>query len=484
MVLQHFGILVACVTSLACPTAAFAKKYYVAQTSNASDENSGNARKPWRTISAAVQRAKPGDQVIVCDGDYRTEDTGWGVGVIPILQSGTKSKLIRLEAAAGAKPLVFRFLLKDAAHLSISGFQYSNLTFSNLPNWQDMPCIVRDEEFEERPDYSLPWEARRAQVEAEFATYFELITTLDFQTAIELENCNAIELKNNTIDGYWAGIQCRHCDQITIDSNQISHCAYGVFAWRPAPALTNSVIRNNRISQSLDNGIDIREGSDNVLVEQNCVSYSGRSHIVFQNGVRNSKIRNNLVQLGGYYSESMEFPGSSALNIHSSGSGNSMEANFAAYQIDLTQVDGNGIILDTMTDGASATICYNFLCRNMGDGLNTTLSPNALIFGNTFVENGHNASGYRRGAGIKLSRNQDINQTIVCNNFLFNRVAGIISYLIIDQQQQIDRNIYWTRGTPLIWDGFEENDRAYRSIREVRRNTGWERLGWAIVFGF
>ncbi len=484
MVFQRFAVWMALVIGLSSPSLVFAKKYFVAQTSNASDDNSGTSRRPWRTISAAAQRAGAGDTVIVRDGDYRTEDTGWGAGVIPLLQSGTAKKVIRFEAAAGADPLIFRFLLKDAAHIKISGFHHSNLPFCNVPNWRDMPCIVRDEVREERPDFTAPWEERREQVEAEFSTYFNLIQNLDYETAIELENCTAVELENNVIDGYWAGIQCRHCDQITIERNQISHCAYGIFAWRPAPALTNSIIRHNVISHSLDNGIDLREDSHNVLVDQNWVRYSGRSHIVFQNGVSDCTMRNNVVQLGGYYAESMEYPGSSALNMHSSSTGNVIEGNFSAYQVDLTNVDGNGIILDSMHDGASATVRYNFVYRNMGDGLNTTLSPNALVHGNTFMQNGYSATEYRRGAGIKLARDQDINQTIVCNNFLLNRVAGIISYHIIDQQQQIDGNFYWTWFTPLIWDGYEGDDRAYRNLRSIRRNTGWERVGWGIGFWF
>ncbi len=456
-----------------------AETYYVTQSSRASDDNNGSSRRPWRTISAAAQRAQAGDTVFVAAGDYRDEDTGWGLGVIPLLNSGTQSQPIRFRTNWGARPLVSRMFLKDCSHVIVEGFHFSGACFEEMPGWTDMPTIVRDTVAPERPDYEQPWENRQEQVEAEFATYFGLIHLLEYRSAIDVENGVGIKLTNNIIDGYWAGIQCRHCERVTIACNRISHSVNGIFTWQ-SPALVDSEISFNTITHSLDNGIDIREGSQNVRVDQNYVSLSGRSHIAFLNGVSDSRVRNNVVTYGGYYSESMEYPGSSAINIHSSLSGNVVQGNLAAYQVDLTEVDGNGIILDLMRDGASVTVRNNILWRNMGDGLNTTISPNAVIKSNSFIENGYGAQGYRRGAGIKLARNEDLQQTILNNTFLFNRAAGIMSYHIIDQQKDINRNQYITLFAPMIWDGYSEDDRAYHTLRAIRSRTPWERNGWGI----
>jgi hypothetical protein len=462
---------------VSCGGFAHAHTYYVSSSSKASDENSGTSRRPWRTISVAAKRAQAGDTVIVSSGDYRNEDTGWGTGVIPFLNSGTRSRPIQFRAERGSRPLVNRMFLKDCAYVSIEGFQFSGLRFDRVTGWRDMPCIVRDAASDECPDYTQPWEQRQEQIGSEFATYFRLVRQLEYITGIDVENCHDIKLENHRIDGFWAGIQCRHCERVKIASNRISHCVSGIFAWQPAPALVDSEICGNTITQSLDNGIDIREYSENVRIHDNVVSFSGRSHIALQNGVSNSRVRNNATLWGGYYSESMEYPGSSAINVHSSLSGNIVEANLIGYQIDLTGVDGNGVILDRMIEGSSVIVRNNIIWRNMGDGLNTTLSPGAFISKNSFIENGYGAHGYRRGAGIKLSRDDDMRHTIVSNEFLFNRVAGIMSYHIIDQQKSIDRNYYASWSVPLIWDGYAENDSAYYTLREVRQHTPWEDSG-------
>ena len=94
-----------------------------------------------------------------------------------------------------------------------------------------------------------------------------------------------------------------------------------------------------------------------------------------------------------------------------------------------------------------------------------------------FAFNGEGATERRRGAGIKISRDEDVGNFIVNNVFVLNRAAGILSSETIDLQQNVDRNFYMTDGMPLIWDGFNDGDREYRSLLEVQINTPWERRG-------
>ncbi len=474
-------LVLAVVLSAAQNLAAVAADYHVAQTDIAADSNSGDADHPWRTLSAAAGRVQPGDTVWIDHGDYRSEDSGWGQGVIRQTVSGTATSPIRWIAEKDCKPNVFRFLLQQVQHVHIEGIHFINPKLENVDNhWQDMPHIDRagllDSRARER--FAQPWDARRGEIEKEFAGYFQRLQALKYETAIELEDCQHISVKNNFIDGYWAGIQCRHGDQILIESNRLTHCVNGIYSWQPAPGLAHSVIRRNFISQSLDNGIDIREQSHHVLIEENHIRYSGRSHIALHNETRDCTIRGNDVRYGGYYSESMEYPGSSAISIHSSLDGIIVERNLAAYQIDLTGIDGNGFILDLMKSGASVHVRDNVAWRNMGSGLNLTASPNARIVHNAFIENGFESPGRRCGAGIKLSRDSDTQLTILNNILSNNRDGGILAYHNLLQQLQIDSNLYYSAlDGPLMWDGFEDDERSYKSLAAINTHTGWEKHG-------
>lgn len=467
---------------VAASTESEPRAIYVSQIGTASDRNPGTPERPLRTIAAAVARAKPGDTVLVADGDYRQEDSGWGVGVIPVLRSGAPDRPLLIQADQGAKPIVSSFRLQDVAHVTISGFDFQFANFSDWGPWQDMPAIVRDVPVDpKRPiDFTQDWALRKPAVESMFATYFALVAGLDYRTAIDVSSSQHVVVTNNAIRGYWAGIQCRGSRSVRIEENAISHCVNGIFTWQPSPSLTDALIQNNRITQCLDNGIDVREGAQRVRIVGNHVTHSGRSHISLLNDTRECVIEGNRVTHGGYYSESMEYPGSSAISVHSSFD-TLVQNNYASHQVDLTGIDGNGLILDLMREGAVVKVTGNQLFRNSGSGLNTTASPNAVIELNFFIENGWDSTHRQNGAGIKLSRNEDIQQTIRNNVFSENRVAGIVSYKLMAQQREIDANTYFQdSGIPLIWDGYEPQENRYLSLAEVQRATPWERQGQVV----
>lgn len=448
-------------------------RIFVSQRSEASDHNMGTRRKPLRTIAAAIEKAEPGDVVLVGSGDYRTEDSGWGTGVIPIVDKGG-ARRIQVRSMLGACVLVNQFLVRDSENVSIRGFQFRSLDFSQFPNWRDMPTVVVKDPNFDRPDYFEDFSTRKELIENQFETYFELLDTLDFTSAIDIERSSGIRVSNNSIDGYWAGIQCRQCKKILIQFNCIRHTANGIFTLL-SEALVDSKIRFNFISQSLDNGIDIRGQSCGIVVAGNMVMRSGRAHISFQDGVSQSDIKSNFLYSGGHYSETMEFPGSSAISVNSSGSKIRILGNYISNQVDSTLIDGNGIILDFIQDGKRVLVRNNFAIGNQGSGINTTESPNALIRNNWFVRN---------KIGIKLSRDQDVNQTLVGNLILFNSFAGIQTSLNLDQQKNINRNVYLkSRGVPIVLDGEPAYGTFYFSIDHLRAETGWEKRGAALILG-
>lgn len=455
---------------------------HVSQIGTASDRNPGTPDRPLRTIAAAVARAKPGDSVLVADGDYRQEDSGWGRGVIPVLRSGAAERPLLIQADQAAKPIVSSFRLQDVSHVTISGFHFQFASFSDWGPWQDMPAIVRDVPVDPtRPiDFTQDWELRQPAVESMFATYFAIVSGLDYRTAIDVSSSQDVVVTGNSIRGYWAGIQCRGSRSVQIEDNAISHCVNGIFTWQPSPSLRDALIQNNRITQCLDNGIDVREGAQRVRIVGNHVTHSGRSHISLLNDTRDCVIEGNRVTLGGYYSESMEYPGSSAISVHSSFD-TLVQNNCASHQVDLTEIDGNGLILDLMRKGAVVRVTGNHLFRNNGSGLNTTASPDAIIESNFFMENGWKSTNQHNGAGIKLSRNEDIQQTIRNNVFSDNRVAGIVAYKLMAQQREINGNTYFQRNDdPLIWDGYEPGENRYLSLADVQRATPWERQGQVV----
>ncbi len=87
------------VVSLLFAQAGLGREYIVNQgASEASDNNSGTANKPLRTISAAAEKVHAGDKVIIFSGEYRE--------TVSVNASGTVDAPIVFEAAPNAQPVI------------------------------------------------------------------------------------------------------------------------------------------------------------------------------------------------------------------------------------------------------------------------------------------------------------------------------------------------------------------------------------------
>jgi len=466
-----------------------AATYHVAtDAAGASDDNdglslilSGALSGPWKTLSKAASIASAGDTVLIYDGDYRYEDTGWGPGTINVANSGTSDdQQIEFKVAEGNAALVDTILVHDKRWISLHGLTFINPDFNIPSTWQDMPQIVVDEDVP--IDFNTDFATREPSVRQRFSTYMgikdELLAV--YSNAIDVKSSEHITITYNTIKRYAFGIQVRsNSSNITIEHNDISYCFDGIFTWQSAPSITDSVIRNNRLRQNFNNGMQIREFANNVLIENNNIHYSGTAHITVISDSSNITVRNNLGRFGGYYTETMTFPGSSAINVHTAGPGIIVEGNWATDQVDLTGIDGNGFIADLMRDGSGIVFRNNIALRNRGSGLRTVESPDTQILNNTFVDNGYGAGdAMTNGGGIQLSRDQDTNTTIQNNIFANNNPAGIKSYRLLDNQTLIDNNLYYSDdGAPLIWDGFNPDERAFYTIDQIIADSGWESNG-------
>ena len=102
-----------------------AETYEVAQhNAQASDDGTGSAEHPWKTIAKAAASAKPGDTILIRDGTYRES--------VVIKTSGTSQAPIRLEAAPGS-------------HVVLTGAD-------RLTGWQKVA--------DGSPVYRVPWSLR------------------------------------------------------------------------------------------------------------------------------------------------------------------------------------------------------------------------------------------------------------------------------------------------------------------------------------
>jgi len=457
--------------SVFTPMTARADTFYVAE--GGVDGAAGTQGEPWGSIDYAVGQVSAGDTVVVGGGDYTAEGGIW------LDTDGGPGLPVRFEATAGETPIVRGFLIRDRQWVEVHGFRIED-TFALPGNWQDMPAVVVDD-----PSVVIDpreeWSTREAKVYQKYATYMSVMDDMfdSWTNGVDIKNSDHITVSGCTITRFTAGINVRDTStNITIEDNSFSRCRNAIFSWLARPSFSDSVIRRNHSSQCFSACIDVREGATNIVIEDNSSQHSGTSHISLHSGATGVLIRGNDARHGGYYSEAMTYPGSSAINVHTSGPGNVVDGNFAAFQRDDTLNDGNGFIADLMEPDAPVTFQNNIAYRNMGSGITTTESPACTMVNNLFIENGDNTPSLRNGAGIRFARAEDVGHFIVNNIFVDNKTAGIWTHELLESQQLIDHNLYFsTGGQPFISDSWDLVARKYHSIDEIQQNTSWEDNG-------
>ncbi len=481
----------ACITIGAClflSVPGAGEEYHVArQAGQASDANDGLApvylggnHGPWESLHHASQVATAGDTVWIHAGDYRGEVTGWGGdGVIHVDNSGSPGAPIRFRAAPGPPPLVQRMLIHDREWIEIEGLAFESTEYDLPATWLDMPMITVDDPtvvIDPRED----WSTRAARVRQKYATYTAMqdFFLTQYTVGVDVKNSHHVTLQGNSFRLYTFGVQIRGVSSnLLIQDNNFDHNHDGIFSWLPEPSISDSIIRRNVIRHSFNSGIQIRQQATSVVIASNDIRWSGTSHISLLADSVDCSIRGNRAVFGGYYSETMEFPGSSAINVHTSGPGNIVEGNLAAYQNDPTLVDGNGYIADLMRPDGTVLFVNNVAYRNVGSGIRTVETPGCVIVHNTLVENGYGAETAYGGAGVYLARSHDTQTTIANNIFKGHTSASIKSWYTADQQAEINFNLFdESPGIPLLWDG-GEGDRAYFDLQSLHASTAWETEG-------
>ncbi len=452
-------------------TVAATTAYHVSKQGN--NNNPGTPSQPWATIQHGVDHIQAGDTLIIHGGSYQSESV-W------ISQTnGTSSKPIHIRAASGETPILqsIQFRNHNSWYI-VEGLTFHNTRFNFPTSWQDMPEVMVDDTsivIDPKED----WATREGKVRQKYSTFMALDDTMqnNWSIGIHVENGNHMVIRGNHVEGYTAGIQATsESSHLIVEENTSYRCGYGFFAYAPSPSIHDSLIRKNDFRQSLRAGISIKEGAFNNLIEENFTQHYAISGITLNKGNHDNIIRHNVSKYGGYYSETMRYPGSTAINVHTSGPGNILDGNFAAYQIDWTLNDGNGFSADLMRDGAGVTFINNIAYRNMGSGITMTESPNGVIKHNIFIENGYYTTSLRNGAGVRFSRDEDIDNVVTGNIFFNNGTAGLYAgHRNLANQTHVDHNLYYSsNGKPFLKDDWGLDNRNYFTLEEIQNNSDAE----------
>jgi parallel beta-helix repeat protein len=456
------------------------QSYYV-DINRGNDRGNGSQAAPWKSLGKASQKVRAGDTLTVLAGDYRSE------GNIVIEQQGVESAPITITADSQGEVIVTSFLIRNCQWITIRGFRI--IGPKSLPQpWLEMPEIVIDDPSVGLIDPTSDWDSGRERlVSRKYATYMAMLNDrIDKWTSgISVRSSDYIVVRDNEISDHTAGVHAiDETSVLSVENNRLHHLLSGVYTARARNArysVKDSLIANNHIFQSLGVGIRLLNKADNNVVEHNVVEYSGIGHIDTHSESAQNVIRFNQVRYGGYYTETMENPGSSAISIHSSGSGNRVEGNDVSYQVDVTGRDGNGIIVDYTTVGA--LIANNVIYRNMGNGVSSTHSGNNTIIHNTIVENGYNSSVKWQGVGIGMAQKEDINNVIANNILANNSQGGMYFNGLLNRQKYVDYNLIQSSDqAPLVSDTHDEQQSFYTLSQMQGRGIGSNTLVAGVNF--
>lgn len=452
-------------------------QYHVA--TNGTDSAAGTLAAPWRTINKAASSVQAGDTVWVRGGDYANESQTYISA-----RAGTPAAPITFAAYPGERPAVRSFEFNTVSNYIIIGFTFTNCAFRIPPTWQPMPATVVDD-----PsvviDPNESWTTRQKKVGRKYSTYTNIVYQFDYDTSwidlISMQHCQNMRFYSNTFWGATAGIYLRRqCKDIEVAHNYFYQCLCGLLTYGQSGegfTVRDARIVSNTFRQMFSTAVSLTHGACSNLIAYNDSRYSALDHFALPHDTSNNVVRNNIGMYGGFYSETMEYPGSSAFNCHYAGPGNVFDGNFAAYQYDPTLNDGNGFIADMMHNNWGVTFINNVVWRNTR-GFALTESPNCRIINNTIVESGWTTNlTFHVGAGVLFSKSKGTNNVVV-NNIFYENTIGLDGYQLMPKQKKIDYNLYYSSsGQPFMWNGWETNEACYYSVAQIQAATVWEDHG-------
>ncbi len=457
-VLLLAGLLLSACGGGGSSVSANARTYYV-DALVGDDGADGSSGSPLATITAGIDRLAVGDTLLIRGGDYRSEGT-----LVVRLKGSAGSPVVIASQSGGVR--VDSVSIEESAWVELRGLTI--VSGKPLPaGWPDMPAVLIDNA---DPAYAIDpaetWTTRAAKVAVRYSSYSTFVDPLGgnaswehdlYSDGINVAASQQIVLTGNTIARHTTGINLRNgSSEIRVEGNAISYCLDGLRGDRrliDSYSFRNSTIRGNHLWQTFREGIRLTLGARDNLVERNLVENTGHSHIATWQAGGGNTIRHNMLRQGGYYAETMRWPGPSGISVHSAGANSWVEGNAIALQVDATLNDGNGIIID-QNDGDAATLVNNLIYRVMGSGISSVDSGNARLLHNTIVESGYGTMAATNGMGLRFHDIADVANTIA-NNLIVDPANGGIWFRngTLAGQSFIDNNLYDFSGLPLVTDG-------------------------------
>ncbi|OQP60638.1 hypothetical protein A3860_32635 [Niastella vici] len=407
------------------PEVAAGQVYYVSP--NGSDGNTGTLTAPFKSITAALNKAVAGDTVLVRGGTYYEK--------ISFPRSGTSEKTITLKAYAGEKPVI------DGSSITVSGWlalvSFNAVRYITLEGFEICNLFTA---------------ARAADPEGIY---------IDGNSKnITIKNCNIYNIKNSASLNDWrsghailvAGNGTAAISDLVITGCTVHDTQTGTSEnITLAGNIDGFTISNNTIYNTENIGIIIA-GGDGLNPSGNVATNFARNGVVSDNVLYNISMANSVAIWGAN--------NYGAIAIYVCGGANTVIERNKVYNCDR----GIGLVSESKIYATRTTIVRNNFVYNcwrtgiyMGDYLNYVGSgtKNCYVVNNTLFQNDRVTGAFGEIEGeIRLTENCDSN--VVKNNLVYARPTDVFihKYTATGSNNSIDNNLYYTTGTAQwIWNG-------------------------------
>ncbi|HEY8896223.1 MAG TPA: right-handed parallel beta-helix repeat-containing protein [Niastella sp.] len=399
--------------------------YYVAP--DGSDGNTGSIHAPFKTITAALNKAAAGDTIIARGGTYNEK--------ISFPKSGTADKRITLKAYAGEKPVI------DGSTITVTGWMA-------LVNLNGVRYITID-------GFDIC-----NMLSSAFNTDPEGIFINGNSKDITIRNCNIYNIKNSASVSNWRSAHAIFVignGTAAISNLVITGCTVHDTQTGTSENITLAgnidgfTVSHNTIYNTENIGIIIA-GGDGLNPTGNVTTNYARNGVVSDNVLYNIDMSRGPVQNGDH--------GAIAIYV-CGGAGTVVERN-RVYDSDRAI----GLVSESNIYATRNCIVRNNFIYNcwrtgiyMGDYLNYTHggTKNCYVVNNTLFQNNRVPGAFGEIEGeIRLTEYCDSN--VVKNNIVYARPVDVFvhKYTSTGSNNVIDNNLYYTTGTAKwIWNGTE-----------------------------
>jgi parallel beta-helix repeat protein len=314
MVKKGLGLFVYVLLLLLVHSPASATTYYVAK--NGSDSNPGTEDNPWRTIQKAANTLQSGDTVLIRQGVYQEKVRPGRSGtegnyityrsldseeVVIDAQNGVRDACIRVEGmkylqfvglrltgASGTSGLRAGFHASDeSGHLVLDNITACNNRFGILIHGKYTPvshvtirnCTITGNTGHGIFLYRRVYDTGVGPKNHVFSNAGE-----EYTFGIEI----GTDYPGNQVDG---------ARDVVVFDNEIDHNGVqGIRTWNAMRVL----IKNNYLHHNGATGIQLENGSEDMVVEDNCCEYNAQTYEyetgIWVDGTKNAVVRRNFLR--------------------------------------------------------------------------------------------------------------------------------------------------------------------------------------------